>query len=130
MSSPTYKKYFDGVLAQMQQVMDNELEKIEQAAVWMAEEVRQDKLIHVYGTGGHNFMIACEMFNRAGSLLNYNIIIPGGTPCFQSNPSTENLPGLAAKAMAVMADRLKERKEYSHEQTKVTDYRTFPKPRG
>ena len=98
MSSPTYKKYFDGVLAQMQQVMDNELEKIEQAAVWMAEEVRQDKLIHVYGTGGHNFMIACEMFNRAGSLLNYNIIIPGGTPCFQSNPSTENLPGLAAKA--------------------------------
>ena len=40
------------------------------------------------------------------------------------------MPGLAAKAMAVMADRLKERKEYSHEQTKVTDYRTFPKPRG
>ena len=97
MSSPIYRKYFEGVLDQMQQVMDKELDKIEQAAAWMAEEVRQDKLIHVYGTGGHNFMVACEMFSRAGSLLNYNIIIPGGTPCFASNPSTENLPGLAAR---------------------------------
>jgi len=37
----------------------------------MAEEVKKDKVIHVYGTGGHDFIIATEMFMRAGSLLNY-----------------------------------------------------------
>jgi short-subunit dehydrogenase len=39
------------------------------------------------------------------------------------------LPGLAAKAMAMMAGRLKGRKEYSNEQTKITDHSPFPKPR-
>jgi uncharacterized phosphosugar-binding protein len=98
MSSRLYQKYFDAVLGLMQKVMDNELDKIEQAAAWLAEEVKKDKIVHVYGTGGHNFMIACEMFSRAGSLLNYNLIIPGGTPCFEAHPSTENVPGLVAKA--------------------------------
>ena len=46
--------------------MENELDKIDQAAHWMAEAVKSDQLIHVYGTGGHNFMIACELFMRAG----------------------------------------------------------------
>lgn len=64
----------------------------------MAEAVKSDQLIHVYGTGGHNFMIACELFMRAGSLLNYNLILPGGTPCFESHPSTENVPALVPKA--------------------------------
>jgi uncharacterized phosphosugar-binding protein len=98
MNSELYQKYFNGVVAQMQQVMDQEIEKIEKAAGWLSEEVKKDKIVHVYGTGGHNFMIACELFTRAGSLLNYNIIMPGGTPCFESHPSTENLPGLVAKA--------------------------------
>ena len=61
MDSELYQKYLTGVVAQMQQVMDQEIEKIEKAAGWLAEEVKQDKIVHVYGTGGHNFMIACEL---------------------------------------------------------------------
>jgi hypothetical protein len=38
-------------------------------------------------------MIAGELFARAGSPVNYSIIIPGGTPSFESHPSTENLSG-------------------------------------
>lgn len=98
MSAPVFQEYYNGVLAQMKAVMDNELDKVEQAAQWMAEAVKKDQLIHVYGTGGHNFMIACELFTRAGSLLNYSIIIPGGTPCFESHPATENIPALVPKA--------------------------------
>jgi uncharacterized phosphosugar-binding protein len=98
MKSQLYQQYFDAVVGLMKKVMDSELDKIEMAAGWLAEEVKKDKIVHVYGTGGHNFMIACEMFSRAGSLLNYNLIIPGGTPCFEAHPSTENLPGLVAKA--------------------------------
>ena len=98
MSAPVFQAYYDGVLAQMKAVMDNELDKVEQAAQWMAEAVKKDQLIHVYGTGGHNFMIACELFMRAGSLLNYNLILPGGTPCFESHPATENIPALVPKA--------------------------------
>jgi uncharacterized phosphosugar-binding protein len=98
MSTPIFEKYYNGVLSQMKAVMENELDKIELAAQWMAEAVKKDQLIHVYGTGGHNFMIACELFMRAGSLLNYNLILPGGTPCFESHPSTENIPQLIPKA--------------------------------
>lgn len=98
MAIKIYEKYFNGVLSQMKEIMDNELEKIEQGAHLMADAVKKDQLIHVYGTGGHNFMIACEMFMRAGSLLNYNLILPGGTPCFESHPSTENIPTLVPKA--------------------------------
>ena len=97
MESKLYQKYYDGVVSQMNSVMENELDKIETAASWLAEEVKQEKIIHVYGTGGHNFMIACELFTRAGSLLNYNIIMPGGTPCFESHPSTESIPGIVPK---------------------------------
>ena len=98
MSAPVFEKYFNGVVAQMKGVMETELEKIDEAAHWMAEAVKKDQLIHVYGTGGHNFMIACELFMRAGSLLNYNLILPGGTPCFESHPSTENIPALVPRA--------------------------------
>jgi uncharacterized phosphosugar-binding protein len=98
MSAPIFETYYSGVLSQMKAVMENELDKIEQAAQWMTEAVKKDQLIHVYGTGGHNFMIACELFTRAGSLLNYNLIIPGGTPCFESHPPTENIPQLIPKA--------------------------------
>jgi uncharacterized phosphosugar-binding protein len=93
----TCSSYFDGVVSQMQSVMDNEMGKIDQAARWMAAAVKKDEVIHVYGTGGHNFMIACELFMRAGSLLNYNLILPGGTPCFDSHPSTENIPAIVPK---------------------------------
>ncbi len=82
----------------MTQVMEKELGNIETAAGWIAEATKNDQLVHVYGTGGHNFMAACEMWTRAGALCNYNLWMPGGTPCFMSHPSTENLPGLAKKA--------------------------------
>jgi uncharacterized phosphosugar-binding protein len=98
MSTPVFETYFNGILAQMKAVMENELEKIDQAAHWMAEAVKKDQLIHVYGTGGHNFMIACELFRRAGSLLNYNLILPPGTACFDGHPSTENIPAIVPKA--------------------------------
>jgi uncharacterized phosphosugar-binding protein len=98
MAAKTCTRYFEGVISQMQSVMANEMERIEQAARWMAAAVKKDQLIHVYGTGGHNFMIACELFTRAGSLVNYNLILPGGTACFDSHPATENVPAIVPKA--------------------------------
>jgi len=97
MGSKLYRQYYDGVLEQMNLVMDNELDRIEQGAAWIAQAVKADLRVHVYGTGGHNFMAACEIWTRAGSLCNYNLWMPPGTPCFMSNPSTENVPGLAAR---------------------------------
>lgn len=98
MTSSIYQNYLKCISGLMDKVLRNESEKIEKAAQWMAEAVGKDQVIHVYGTGGHNFMGAAEFFTRAGSLLNYNIWMPGGTTCFQSHPATENLPGLARLA--------------------------------
>jgi uncharacterized phosphosugar-binding protein len=95
MPSSIYEQYYQGILSQMKDVMENQLDNIEKGASWIADAVKNDKLVHVYGTGGHNFMAAVEFFARAGSLLNYSIMMPGGTECYRSNPATENLPGLA-----------------------------------
>jgi uncharacterized phosphosugar-binding protein len=40
----------------------------------IAEAYAQDRLIHVYGGGGHTVMMVCEMFFRAGGLANVNPI--------------------------------------------------------
>ena len=40
----------------------------------VAQATQQDRLIHVYGGGGHTVMMVCEMFFRAGGLANVNPI--------------------------------------------------------
>ena len=97
MSTKLYDQYYRACVQQLDAVMAKELGNIEKGAAWIADAVKKDQLVHVYGTGGHNSMTAGEMFTRAGALCNYNIWMPGGTPCFEAHPSTDNLPGMAKK---------------------------------
>lgn len=48
--------------------------KIQEAAKVFAEKIKQDRIIHVFGTG-HSHMIAEEMFVRAGGLAHVNSIL-------------------------------------------------------
>jgi len=47
---------------------------IRRAGEMIADAYQQDRLIHVYGGGGHTVMMVCEMFFRAGGLANVNPI--------------------------------------------------------
>lgn len=71
--------YLAGVTALMQLIHDQEKDQIETAACRMAEQVDQDRLIHVYGPGGHSNLATQELFFRAGGLMHINAILDEGT---------------------------------------------------
>ena len=48
----------------------------------MADAIEQDKLINVYGGGGHTTLCMGEMFFRAGGLANINPIVENGLTVF------------------------------------------------
>jgi uncharacterized phosphosugar-binding protein len=66
--------YFDVVRQLLDEVQRKNAASFEQAAHIVAEALRQDGLLHVFGTG-HSHLIAEEMFDRAGGLLPINPIL-------------------------------------------------------
>ena len=54
----------------MNRVETEQLENLLQAAAWMADAVEQDRLIYLYGGGGHTCLVMQELFWRAGGLAN------------------------------------------------------------
>ena len=43
---------------------------LQKAAIWMADAVEQDRLIYVFGAGGHATLVMQELFWRVGGLAN------------------------------------------------------------
>ena len=64
--------YLENVQSKLQSIERTQAENIARAGVMIADAYEQDRLIHVYGGGGHTVMMVCEMFFRAGGLANVN----------------------------------------------------------
>ena len=60
--------YFEAVLKNLRQIDETQQTNIEAAAELMAEAIGQDRLISVYGGGGHTTLPVGEMFFRANGL--------------------------------------------------------------
>ncbi len=69
-----YLELFEIVKTQSQEMFDTQGTKIEKAAQAMAETIKHDGLIHVFGCG-HSQMFAQEMFYRAGGLVPVNALL-------------------------------------------------------
>jgi uncharacterized phosphosugar-binding protein len=95
----TVQQYFDISQRIFQEIMDKEMENIEKATDLMAASIKEGRLIHVFGTGGHNVMAAMEIFKRAGSLVPINPLFPPGISVADARPSTERLLGYARLAL-------------------------------
>src|SRR5881398_2224681 len=67
-------QYLANVKSKLDSVEKKQSDAIRQAGAMIADAVQQDRLIHVYGGGGHTVMMVCEMFFRAGGLANVNPI--------------------------------------------------------
>ena len=67
--------YFDAIKENIEKVMKEQEKNIELAASAMADAIEQDKLINVYGGGGHTTLCVGEMFFRAGGLCNINPVM-------------------------------------------------------
>jgi uncharacterized phosphosugar-binding protein len=89
------EQYLKAVQEILIKINQEEQDHMDQAAEVICEAVREDKLIHVFGTGGHSVMGAMEVFWRAGGLVPINPLFPPGISVIDSHPNTERVVGYA-----------------------------------
>ena len=73
------ESYVDTCHALMRRILQEERGPLDRAAARLAEHIAADRLIHVYGPGGHSNLATQEMFFRAGGLMHVNAILDEGT---------------------------------------------------
>ena len=71
--------YLNGVVDLMRTIHEQEKGPMEAAARRMAEQIASDRLIHIFGPGGHSNLASQELFFRAGGLMHINAILDEGT---------------------------------------------------
>jgi uncharacterized phosphosugar-binding protein len=62
------KEYLDKIEQNLEKIHAEQKETVAKAARMMADKIKEDGLIYVFGSGGHSNMMAEEMFHRAGGL--------------------------------------------------------------
>ena len=67
--------YYKEVIGIIDEIRSTEKEHILQAAHMIADQVAQDKLVYVFGPGGHSNLAAMEVFFRAGGLMHVSAIL-------------------------------------------------------
>ena len=79
MSEHGGRRYLSEVTDLMQRILSEEAEPVQTVAEVLAEQIRADRLVHVFGPGGHSNLAAQEVFFRAGGLMHISAILDGGT---------------------------------------------------
>jgi uncharacterized phosphosugar-binding protein len=74
--------YVEKAFANINRVKEEQAGNINAAAKLMADAIANDKLISVYGGGGHTTLVMGEMFFRAGGFSNINPIMETGLSVF------------------------------------------------
>jgi uncharacterized phosphosugar-binding protein len=76
------KTYFLKIVENLEKINETQSENIKKAASLMADAIEQDRLINVYGGGGHTTLPVGEMFFRAGGLACINPLMETGLSVF------------------------------------------------
>lgn len=90
------KDYLDFIHHYLTDILTTEEENIQKASKILSEQIKQDKLIHVIGPGGHSNLGTQEIFFRAGGLMHINPILDEGTLLSNGalrSMAMERLPG-------------------------------------
>ena len=74
--------YFESLMENFKKVNETQSENIKKAAELMCDAIANDRLINVYGGGGHTTLCMGEMFFRAGGLACINPIMETGLSVF------------------------------------------------
>jgi len=93
------EQYYSAVVEIMRRIKEEEKESLAKAAELVSKAIVEDKLVHVFGTGGHSAMGAMEVFYRAGGLVPINPLFPPGISVIDSHPNTERVEGYARFAL-------------------------------
>lgn len=65
--------------ALMQRILAEERDTLDKAAERLASQIEADRLIHIFGPGGHSNLASQEVFFRAGGLMHMSAILDEGT---------------------------------------------------
>ncbi|WP_342358602.1 SIS domain-containing protein [Terrarubrum flagellatum] len=71
--------YFERVTTLMKAIEIEERDALDRAAEKLADQIAADRLIHVFGPGGHSNLASQEIFFRAGGLMHVSAILDEGT---------------------------------------------------
>lgn len=71
--------YLGGVIELMTAIEREERETLARAADKLADQIAADRLIHIFGPGGHSNLASQEIFFRAGGLMHVSAILDEGT---------------------------------------------------
>lgn len=88
--------YYKEVIGIISGIHEQEKEHILTAARAVAEQVKKDKLIYIWGPGGHSNLAAMEIFFRAGGLMHVSAILNQDTMLSNGalkSMQVERLPG-------------------------------------
>jgi uncharacterized phosphosugar-binding protein len=76
-------------------ISEKERKAFEAGSDMLAAAYAEDRLIHIFGAGGHSAIGAMEIFYRAGGLAKINAMFPVGTNIVSACPTTGRITGLA-----------------------------------
>ncbi len=88
--------YFDAVTSLMRRILQEERDAVDRAATLVADHVAADRLVYVYGPGGHSNLATQEVFFRAGGLMHVSAVLDEGTLLSSGalrSMAMERLPG-------------------------------------
>lgn len=88
--------YYDEIKKIIDEIRGTERENILTAARMIADQVKSDKLVYVFGPGGHSNLAAMEIFFRAGGLMHVSAMIDQDTMLSAGalkSMQVERLPG-------------------------------------
>jgi uncharacterized phosphosugar-binding protein len=97
--------YLESATALMREIHHEEAAALDRAADRVAAQIAADRLVHVFGPGGHSNLAAQEVFFRAGGLMHIAAILDEGTLLSNGarrSMAIERLPGYGR---IVIADR-------------------------
>lgn len=90
------QEYLDRITNLLGDILREERDASVRAAEKLADQIAADRLIHIYGPGGHSNLAAQEVFFRAGGLMHMSAILDEGTLLSSGalrSMAVERLPG-------------------------------------
>lgn len=95
--------YLAATQALMRQILATEKTPLDRAASKLADQIAADRLIHIFGPGGHSNLAAQEVFFRAGGLMHISAILDEGTLLSNGalrSMAIERMPGYGKAVIA------------------------------